>query len=61
MERILASGMITSEFGLCLLEHLIAPCGMGELAASMHEVVLEDISKIPFVFARGVKTCGEEF
>ncbi len=61
VERILASGMITSEFGLCLLEHLTTPCGVRELAVAMHEVVLEDISKIPFVFARGVKTSGKKF
>lgn len=61
IERILASGMITSEFGLCRLEHLTAPCGKDELAEAMHEVVIEEISKIPFVFARGVKTAGESF
>ena len=58
IERILASGMITSEFGLCNLPHTCAPAGIAELHAQLHEVVLEDISPIPFVFIRGVKTVG---
>ncbi len=57
--RILASGMITSEFGLCPLPHLVAPAGLSELHAGMHEVVLSNISPIPFVFIRGVKTVGD--
>lgn len=56
--RILASGMITSEFGLCCLPHAIAPAGIRELHDTMHETVLPDISPIPFVFIRGVKTVG---
>ena len=59
IERILASGMITCEFGLCPLPHIAAPAGIRELHASMHEVVMESISHIPFVFIRGVKTVGE--
>lgn len=53
--RILASGMITSEFGLCKLDHLVAPVGIKELHKEMHEITLNDISPIPFVFVRGVK------
>ena len=56
IQRILASGMITSEFGLCKLDHLTVPAGIKELHGAMHEVVLLDISPIPFVFMRGVKT-----
>ena len=54
--RILASGMITSEFGLYKLEHIPTPAGINELKNAMTKVVLEDISKIPFVFMCGVKT-----
>ena len=54
--RILASGMITSEFGLVELPHTVTPAGMAELHSVMHEVVLEDIAAVPFVFLRGVKT-----
>ncbi len=57
--RILASGMITSEFGLCPLPHLVSPAGIAELHATMHEVLLPEISSIPFVFVRGIKTVGE--
>lgn len=57
--RILASGMITSEGGLCNLEHLVVPCGINELSSSMYETAIDEISSIPFVFVRGVKMCGE--
>ena len=59
--RILASGMITSEFGLCKLDHIVAPAGIKELNESMEEVVFEDISDIPFVFIRGIKMLGDDF
>lgn len=54
--RVLASGMITSEYGLCALPHLTVPAGRKELHEAMHEVVLEEITTVPFVFLRGVKT-----
>ncbi|MBR2612374.1 MAG: 2-dehydro-3-deoxygalactonokinase [Clostridia bacterium] len=57
--RILASGMVTSEFGLCALPHAIAPVGVRELHESMHEVNLSHISAIPFVFIRGVRLSGD--
>lgn len=57
---ILASGMITSEFGLCPLPHTLAPAGISELHATMHKAYLEEISQIPFVFIRGVKSEGED-
>lgn len=57
--KILASGMITSDGGLCNLGHLVVPCGINELTLGMHETVIEEISSIPFVFVRGVKKCGE--
>lgn len=60
IERILASGMITSEFGLYNLEHALLPMGLGDLHNAMEEVVLSDVSEIPFVFMRGVKFCGGE-
>ena len=69
--RILTSGMITSEFGLLRLDHITAPAGTEKLHNNMKEVTLKEISDIPFVFIRGVKTdsdsledsdvmCGEE-
>ncbi len=53
--RVLASGMITSEFGLCRLDHIVAPAGIKELHETMHETAFSDICTIPFVFIRGVK------
>ena len=57
--RILASGMVTSEFGLCALPHTMAPAGVRELHESMHEVTLSHISSIPFVFVRGIRLPGD--
>lgn len=57
--KILASGMITSEFGLFALPHITAPAGIAELHAGMKEVKLSKISDIPFVFIPGVKVIGE--
>ena len=61
VERILASGMITSEFGLYTLPHILLPTGLKELHNGMKEVVLEEISPIPFCFIPGVKALGEDF
>lgn len=59
--RILASGMITSEFGLCNLEHIKTPAGIDELHHSIKEMDLKEISSIPFAFIRGVKTSSDSF
>ncbi len=59
VEKILASGMITSEMGLCSLPHIPAPAGICELHGGMHEVVLPEISDIPFVFIPGIKISDE--
>lgn len=59
IERILASGMITSEFGLCNLPHINVPAGLMELHNSVYETKIEEISSIPFVFVRGVKLMGK--
>ena len=59
IERILASGMITSEFGLCNLPHITVPAGKNELHAAMHETVIPEISDVPFVFVRGVKSVSD--
>jgi len=59
IKRILASGMITSEFGLHLLPHQVVPVGVEEMKKTSDEVVIPEISTIPFVFMRGVKTTCE--
>lgn len=61
IKRILASGMITSEFGIYKLDHTKAPAGIKELHSIMAETVLSDISDVPFVFMCGVKTDGKSF
>ena len=61
IECILASGMITSEFGLCSLEHIKTPAGLCELHNSMYKTYIKEISEIPFVFIRGVKTDTEAY
>ena len=60
IECILASGMITSEYGLCNLPHLTAPAGAAELHHAMHKTTIADVSDIPFVFIRGVKKNGDD-
>ena len=60
VSRIIASGMITSEIGLVELEHLTAPCGVKELSENLYETTFEEISKIPFVFIRGVKYISDD-
>ncbi|MBO5912715.1 MAG: 2-dehydro-3-deoxygalactonokinase [Clostridia bacterium] len=59
VKMIIASGMITSEFGLCNLPHLTAPIGIKELHNAMYETNFSDISPIPFTFIRGVKLQGK--
>ena len=58
VEKILASGMITSEFGLCNLPHLTAPVGIRELHDGIFETTLPAITPIPFAFIRGVRLAG---
>lgn len=53
--RVLASGMITSEFGLVELPHVKAPADICLLHESMAEVTFPDICSIPFVFTRGIR------
>ncbi len=60
IERILASGMITSKLGLCDLPHIKAPAGISELHNAMYETTISEISDIPFVFVRGVKYESED-
>lgn len=58
---VLASGMITSEAGICYLEHINAPAGLAELHDSVKRVILDDICEIPFVFIRGIKMDCQNF
>lgn len=54
--RILTSGMITSDLGLYPLAHGLLPAGIQELHRDAQEVLFPEISSIPFVFIRGLRT-----
>lgn len=60
ISRIIASGMITSEFGLYEVKHTVLPAGIKELHDTAVEIKLADISDIPFVFLRGVKSVTDK-
>lgn len=52
---IIASGMITSELGLCEVPHLEAPAGIEDLARGMVCSPLAEVSSLPIWFIPGVK------
>ena len=55
--RIIASGtMATSEIGIYPCDHLFTPVGIEDLKRGAIEVVIPEISAIPIVVIRGVKT-----
>lgn len=56
---VIASGMITSEYGLCPLSHLPLPVGKMELHDTMETVYLSDVTALPIAFIRGVKSVGD--
>ena len=56
---IIASGMITSESGLCPVPHVPAPAGAKELAANLRTGSFPDICGIPFLFIPGVILRGD--
>lgn len=58
VDAVLASGMITSEFGLINLPHLIAPVGLKELGAGIKTVNIPEVCSLPINFIPGVKTLG---
>jgi 2-dehydro-3-deoxygalactonokinase len=52
---ILASGMITSNVGLCEVPHVLAPAGMQELARGMVMSHMEAVVEQPIWFVPGIK------
>lgn len=58
--RIIASGMITCEFGLVNLPHITTPCSIKDMKQNVFDTVLPEISDIPFTFIRGVKTVSDD-
>lgn len=59
VRRILASGMITSEYGLYCISHIPLPVGLRELYENRREVMLPDVSDIPWCFVPGIKCVGD--
>ena len=59
IDKILASGMITSEFGLINLPHIATPVGIEKLHNNLYETIIPEISPIPFVFVPGIKCRSE--
>lgn len=55
VERIAASGMITSNMGLVEIPHIAAPAGIEELRAAAKTVLLPDVCPLPITFVPGVK------
>lgn len=53
--QLVASGMITSEIGLCHLPHQLAPVSMTQLAKAAMPCVIKEISDKPIIFIPGVK------
>jgi len=52
---ILASGMITSNVGLCEVPHVLAPAGVGELAQGMVMSQIGAVVEQPIWFVPGIK------
>lgn len=55
---ILVSGMLSSDIGICQLDHVLAPVSCKDLSRHIAEVVIDDITTIPMAFITGVKNRG---
>lgn len=55
IEHIVASGMITSDIGLCHLPHLSTPVTVEQLAGAAEMRLIPEISHIPILFIPGIK------
>lgn len=53
--RLVASGMLTSEIGLCHLPHEITPVSIEQLAQNVRACVINEISEKPIIFIPGIK------
>ncbi|QWT19925.1 2-dehydro-3-deoxygalactonokinase [Bacillus sp. NP157] len=57
--RVLASGMITSNVGLCEIPHVTATAGIDDLARAMREARLDNVWHEPIWFVPGVRNAVE--
>lgn len=55
VRQAVAFGMITSELGVVELPHLVAPVGLDDLAAAMHDMAADEFLPAPTAFVRGIK------
>ncbi len=55
VERLLCSGMITSEVGLIEIPHCLAPVSAKELAAKARQVEMEEVAPYPLTFFPGIR------
>jgi 2-dehydro-3-deoxygalactonokinase len=55
ISRVLASGMITSNVGLCEIPHVPAAAGIDDLAKAMRESLVETVWHQPIWFVPGVR------
>lgn len=61
VRAVLASGMLTSEYGICEIAHIEAPAGIGELHRALKRMQINEISDLPIALIPGVKTGGDNF
>lgn len=55
IQKIIASGMITSDVGIVEIPHLTAPAGLEEMAGAMVKTEFEDICPMPIHCIPGIK------
>lgn len=61
VRAVLASGMLTSEYGICEIAHIEAPAGICELHRALKRMHIREITDLPIVLIPGVKTVGDNF
>lgn len=59
VDAIVASGMITSDLGLCHIPHLKAPVGIEQLAENAVMKIIPEITHLPIWFIPGIKNTVE--
>jgi len=55
VSAIVASGMASSELGICEVPHLHAPVTLSDLAKNVKQITLSEITSIPFFIVPGVR------
>ena len=58
---IIGCGMITSEYGLKNIPHIIAPAGVSDFHDGMEKIYIDSISNLPIYLIPGLKIGGDDF